>query len=234
MLEKLDKMDIKLEYKDSDYKYNGAIVPRVTQILSSFNDDDRLMYWSNSLGFRRIKYKDALNKAAGIGTSIHNGIEHFLEYNSTEEIILDYSETYYGVQSFIEWYNDVSKNNIIEIIDMEQKLVCPWFGGTYDCLAKINGKTYLIDFKSSNHVGYKYFLQLAAYRYMLKTTRNIDLDGVIILQVDKKEVEYEEYVLDFSIKEHNDFILQCTESFFALVYTYYNMGYTQFLFNKLF
>ena len=242
MINKLKKMNIDIENKESDYKYNGATVPRVTQILQTFNNDDRLMYWANSLGFRRTKYKEALNKAATIGTHIHNGIEKYLEEKSY--LILDdihssagyenYSEIDNGIRSFIKWYDDVSKSNNIEILSMEQKLVCPWFGGTYDCLAKINGKIYLIDFKSSNHVGYKYFLQLAAYRYMLSTMNNINIDGCIVIQVDKQEIEYEEYLLDFSIKEHLDFINHCTESFFALVYTYYNMIYASNLFNRIF
>ena len=220
MINKLKKMKINIENEDSSYEYNGTIVPRVTHILQTFNEDDRLMYWANSLGFRRIKYKDALNRAATIGTHIHNGIEKYIETNSY--LVIDdihsnarhenFSEIDNGIRSFIEWYDDISKSNNIEIIDMEQKLVCCWFGGTYDCLIKINGKIYLMDFKSSNHVSYKYFLQLSAYIYMLKLIKNIDVEGCIVLQVDKNEIAYEEYVLDFAVAEHKYFINQCTRA----------------------
>ena len=76
MIEKLEKMKLEIEPEESNYIFEGKVVPRVTKILQTFNDDDRLMYWANGLGWRRIKYKDALNRAATIGTHIHNGIEY--------------------------------------------------------------------------------------------------------------------------------------------------------------
>ena len=39
---------------------------------------------------------------------------------------------------------------------MEETITCPYFGGTYDFLVEINGRNWLIDFKTSNHIGYKY------------------------------------------------------------------------------
>ena len=76
-------------------------------------------------------------------------------------------------------------------------MVCEWFGGTYDLLLKINGCLFLVDFKTSNHVTYKYYMQLAAYSYMLKQ-QGIYISGVIILQLAKTSPRYNEFVLDFS------------------------------------
>ena len=55
---------------------------------------------------------------------------------------------------------------------------------------RINGKIYLIDFKTSNHVTYKYYLQLAAYSKVLREKENINIDGVIILQLNKYQPKY--------------------------------------------
>ena len=63
----------------------GEKVPRVTDVLSATIYSDALIYWANSLGFRRIKYKDALTSAANIGTEAHKHIEEFLKENKVIE-----------------------------------------------------------------------------------------------------------------------------------------------------
>ena len=219
------------------YFYNNNPVPRVTELLSEIHEE-YLMLWANSLGFRRRRYKDELEMAAYIGTNVHEFIEQFLikkEFNELTRVDTEYFvKINNAVNSFIMWYSDVSKNNNIEILGMEQKLVCPWFGGTYDVLLKINGKIYLGDFKTSNHVGYKYFLQLTAYKYMLEYYYNTKIDGCLILQLDKNCVAYEEYFLDFSNIEHLNFINQCTTTFLSLVYTYYNKLQTIDMYKNIF
>ena len=101
-------------------------------------------------------------------------------------------------------------------------------------LVEINGKKYLIDFKTSNHVGYKYFLQLAAYRYILRTEHNIEIDGCIVLQLDKKTSSFKEFVLDFSNIEHFAYINNCERAFLSLVYAYFNRLCVEDGFNKYF
>ena len=66
----------------------------------------------------------------------------------------------------------VNENMPFRVIETEKQLVCPYFGGTLDCLAEIDGRIYIIDFKTSNHITYKYFLQLAAYKYMIENYYN--------------------------------------------------------------
>lgn len=224
----LDKLSTNL-LKDSKYKFNGIPVPRTTEILSSMLHEDYLMSWANAIGlYQKKKYNVEVENASSIGTSAHNFIEDYIRnnvYNLKDSNIKDIRmlkmvET--SVESFILWYSNISKNNTIEIINMEQELVCPWFGGTYDLLIKINGKIYLVDFKTSNHVSYKYCLQIAAYKFMLNNYYNIKIDGAIILQVDKKVVAYEEYVIDLSDEQHSKFIDLCTETYLSLVYSYYN------------
>jgi len=234
----LKSYNIDYDLIDSNkYFYNKNPVPRVTQLLSEIHED-YLMMWANSLGFRHKKYKDELNTAAFIGTSVHNFIEEYLRKKIYTELKQQDSEYYKkinnGVNSFLLWYLDVFRNNKIDIVGMEQQLVCPWFGGTYDLLIRINGKLYLGDFKTSNHIGYKYFMQLAAYKYILENYQNIKIDGCLILQLDKNVIGYEEYFLDFNNKEHSEFMLQCTNTFLSLVYTYYNKLQTMDMYKNIF
>lgn len=214
--------------EEDKYQYNGVNVPRVNTILSSMLHEESLMNWSNYLGLcKRTRYSSYMETAANVGTDAHNFIEEYIKTNKSyfegkDNLNRDMQKVKHCVESFILWYNKIRENNQIEIIGMENALVCPWFGGTYDLLIKINGQVYLTDFKTSNHVGYRYFLQLSAYRYMLENYYNIHINGTIILQVDKFEDAFEEYTLTFNDSNHLNFINDCEQCFLSLVYAYYN------------
>ena len=113
-------------------------------------------------------------------------------------------------------------------------MTCEHFGGTYDLLISIDDKPYLVDFKTSNHVGYKYFMQLAAYRYLIWRKKKISLEGCLVLQFDKESPQFKEYNLTFSNPVEYEFIENCFKSFMGLVYTYYNVKLCQRQFGVLF
>ena len=227
----LNNVDLSyINTKSSTYHNNeGLKVPRVTEILSTMIHSDALMYWANSLGFKGIKYKTALNNAANIGTEAHNAIERFLidKLKSTDNI---------PFLGFLMWYNIITheKRIPIDIIYIEHSLSCQWFGGTLDGLLKIGNKIYLIDFKTSTYVTYKYFLQLAAYRYMLRIVEGIDVDGVIVLQLDKDEPGFNEYLLDFTNVSHLEFINHCEVTFLSLVYAFCNINKSEVMYKNIF
>ena len=225
----LQKLDFEVEDKKSTY-FNefGHPVPRVTSILSRMIHSDALMSWANYIGMKGIKYREFMNQASIIGTNAHNAIEKYLQ----EKIKTEDNIPFLG---FLEWYNLLTIDNgfPVEVIYIEHHIACKWFGGTLDCLARIAGKLYLIDFKTSNHIQYSYFLQLAAYRYMLRL-EGIEVDGVIVLKLEKDEVGFTEYSLDFSNSNHLDFMNHCEQTFFSLVYGFYNINKTEEWFKKIF
>jgi len=205
--------------KSSTYHNNeGKSVPRVTEILSTMIHSDALMYWANALGFKGMKYKEALSAAAKIGTAAHHAIERFLKEKLQNLTNIPFL-------GFLMWYNIITqeKGLPIQIIYIEHTITCQWFGGTLDALMLIGNRLYLVDFKTSNHVTYKYFLQLAAYRYMLRVMEGIIVDGVIVLQFDKDDPGFNEYLLDFSIQQHLEFINHCETTFLSLVYGFFNI-----------
>lgn len=237
----LEEMNINIDIRDSNYFYNGVVVPRTTHILSSMIHEEYLMQWANVLGlYKRKKYEEERDKAAFIGSCTHESIEYYMKNSSYNlesfgiKDIQSYNMIENAIKSYILWYETISKDNIVEIIGQEQQLVCPWFGGTYDMIISINNKKYLVDFKTSNHIGYKYFLQMAAYKFMLNNYYNFYIDGVIILQLDKKSVSFEEYVLDFSNIQHNTFIEECTKTYLSLVYAYYNKINVENMYKQIF
>lgn len=226
----LNETDCSINRKSSTYhNTEGKSVPRVTEILSTMIHSDALMYWANSLGFKGIRYRDALNAAANIGSAAHNAIEKFLK---------DKLQTLNNIPflGFLMWYNVITheKNIPIQIIYIEHTIICQWFGGTLDALMRIGGKVYLVDFKTSNHITYKYFLQLAAYRYMLRVMEGIIVDGVIVLQFDKDDPGFNEYVLDFHIQNHLDFINHCETTFLSLLYGFINVNKAENMYKSIF
>ena len=211
--------------KKARYHINGRGIPSVTELLS-FIDSEGLISWANRIGRQGLDNKEVANKAAEFGTMAHESIENYLKGKKyTDNVCLD---------AFKEWWTGINSCHRVRIIGQEQSIVCEYFAGTYDLLITIDDKPYLVDFKTSNHVGYKYFMQLAAYRYLLYKSFNINIEGCIILQFDKAEAKYREFNLNFSDPYDYEFIENCHRSFMGLVYTYYNTKLCQRQFGQLF
>ena len=215
--------------EDTNRYYNdeGKSVPRVTEIISSMIHSDRLMIWSNRLGMRGLKYEKELERAANFGTLAHSCIERYLK----EKIKSESNIPFLG---YLLWESVLKEKGIeVKPVLVEEKLSCKWFGGTLDAVLDISDKIYLIDFKTSNHVTFKYFLQLAAYIYLL-SLNGIYPEGVIVLQLDKKSPGFNEYLLNFSVPEHKMFIDHCMQAFFSILFAYYNMKRVENEFTHIF
>lgn len=216
----------------SEYKFNGKNVPRVTVILSEMQSDQGLLRYSNFLGFKHVDYNQMLNNAASIGTETHVFIENYIqqkeEYKSPER-----KEVINCTNAFIKWWETINSTYTVKVLGEEQSLTCPWFGGTYDLLLDINGKKTLVDFKTSNHITYRYFIQLAAYKYLISYNFNLPIDMCIILRMDKETANYEMSTLDLSVPEDLEFMNYCTYAFFSQVNNYYSLTRVKNTYNKL-
>lgn len=210
---------------DTPYFFNNIAVPRVTHILQEMLHEDSLMSWSNYIGlYKHQKYKTVLEMAAEIGTYTHEAIEKYIKIGH-ELVPEDIPERYRApvvsaFNAFKDWWKYI-KDHKLMILKQEESLVCEYYGGTLDLLIKIDDKIYLVDFKTSNHVGYKYYLQLAAYRRILALYHNIHIDGCIILQLSKTNKSFTEYMIDLHKYEDALFMYQCDETFMSLVKSYY-------------
>lgn len=223
----MDKMRDILQVREglsctNRYIYNGINVPRATEIISKCIHEDALVEWSNKLGIKNKSYKEVLSYASDYGTRVHHGIECYLK-----NLDIPDNTPMIPLESFKNWWRMINQNNDISILGQEYKLVCEWYGGTYDLLIKINDKIYLVDFKTSNHITYKYYIQLASYRKILRDEMSTNIDGCIILQLKKDKPIFREYVLDFSIESHKEYIDICERTFMSMVYTYYHIHYLE-------
>lgn len=212
----------KARYKNKD----GRGIPSVTELLS-YIDSDGLIAWANKVGRDGFDNKDIAAKAAEFGTMVHESIEMYLKGKpvTNPNVCLD---------AFKSWWKGINAYHNVKILGQERPLIGEYFAGTYDLLLSIDGEPYLVDFKTSNHVGYKYFMQLAAYRWLLYTIKNINIKGCIILQFDKTAPNYREFNLTFSNPYDYEFIENCYRSFMGLVYVYYNTKLCQRQFGTMF
>lgn len=204
-------------------------VPSVTEIIHKTNHNDSLMYWANSIGLKGVHYTTYTKQAASIGTYAHACIEKYIKHKEKTESNVPF-------MGFMAWYqNLIDSGNQVDILFSELKCTCLWFGGTADMLISINGKVYLVDFKTSNRISYNYFIQLAAYKYLIEKEMNVIIDGgLIVLQLNKTEPIYSEYILVFEIPAHYKFMETCTVTFLSMVYLYYHLVDTDNRFHGIF
>lgn len=226
-LEDIVELGIELN-SDGRYTYNGKQVPRATEVISKMIHEDAIVQWANSLGFRHQKYLQVLNAAAVYGTKVHHGIECIMKNIPLPE---DTPEN--PINGFKLWWDTISKYNTLTVLGEEEKLSCKYYGGTYDLLLKINNKVFLVDFKTSNHVTYKYWIQLSSYNKLLREEKGIMIDGAIILQLSKNKPAYTEYVLDFSNIGQKNYFDICERTFLSLLYSYYHIHYLEEEFNNV-
>ena len=224
LMERMSKLEV--ESRDT-YQLDGKRVPRVTEVLSAMLHEDGLMNWANGLGWKRISYRAFMRDAADKGTYSHLAVEKYLRNGSLDlnELGIPNERVMQTVQScmdgFVDWWKKLHKKyKKIEIVFLEETMIHPYFGGTCDCLLKLDGKYWLVDFKTSNHMNFNYALQLAAYRFLLKELKGIEISGATVLRLSKIDHCYEEYTLNFELEEHVSFIVDCEQLFLVLVAAY--------------
>lgn len=174
----------------------GKRVLRITEVIKILAKDS-LITWANMLGFKRIKYRDELERTANIGSMVHGLLEDF---NSPDAIaMIDYDQ--YGIwsysdqieasnaiKSFFKWYDQ--HKDIFHVISTETVIVGHDVGGTIDIILKgikDPNKVILGDYKTSSGIYMTMYLQLAGYVSLYEEVNGPDtVEGVVIFQMDKK------------------------------------------------
>lgn len=175
-LKRIDFCDRRVYQRSEDVYY-----PSVTTILTAFPVDIFFLEWLSDVG----KNGDIIKKrAAKEGTMVHNAIEALCK-GETVSWIDNYGNAKYplNVWQMILRFKDFYETYHPEILENEQFIYSDkyQFAGTLDCLCRLNGETWLIDFKTSNAVHPSYMLQLAAYQQGLRETKGIEIDRAGIL-----------------------------------------------------
>lgn len=195
---RIEKDGLRL-YKTPNNKY----YPSVTTVLSEYNKKE-IDEWRNKVGDEEA---DRVSRRATTkGTIIHEMCEYY---------VLNQFEEHKNKYNFINYmsFNPLKKlldNHVDNILGVEETLYSDKLlsAGTIDLIAEYDGKLSIIDFKTSNNVKYEdqiksYFMQTAAYAYMMNEHFNLDIQDIIILmtieggdsKIFKKKVK--DYLKDF-------------------------------------
>jgi hypothetical protein len=150
-----------IPYKNKE----GERVPGVTTVIGQLGwNKGVLMWWAWNEGMEGRNFRDTSQKAADAGTIGHYLIECDIKGNTPETSsydaeLVDKAETCY--LNFLNW----KKNFEFEVVDTEIHLVSEkyQFGGTPDCIGKVNNELAMIDWKTGNGVYEDHLLQLSAY-----------------------------------------------------------------------
>ena len=178
---------------------NGKEIVSVTTVLKILNKPE-LVQWANYMGFKKISTAKILKETAQIGTCVHHVIERLCE-NKISLIDLEDIEKKKQIKRAVKNFKNWDKDYKPKYIHNELRLQCDSFGGTIDCICKIDDKKYMIDFKTSKQVYPTHFLQLAAYNYLYKLNTGKALDNVAVLVLDKKNKKYNFTCMDIKYLE---------------------------------
>ena len=177
-----------IEFIKSTHTYlvDGVVVPSVTQIMKQASDDT----------YCGIP-EEVLIKAAERGTAVHEGI---CEYDTTKRISADCPIDY------LDRYLNLKVKTQLEPMRQEFILCATvgiTFAGTIDMLAKIGGKTALIDIKTSSakHVDL-WSIQLAGYDELLREN-GVVVDEHYILHLTSKTAKLISIIPDY--KKWNEY-----------------------------
>lgn len=125
----------------------------------------------------RTNFRKVGMRAMDIGSQVHQIIEEYLQ--SGREPFKAEPAVASGFQAFKEW----QAQHKLEVIATEQTLYAERYAGTCDLICKLNGRRYLIDFKTSKlaedasaYPEHRY--QVAAYR---QTDAEIEGCGILYL-----------------------------------------------------
>lgn len=184
------KVKSHIQYKN----IKGERIPGVTTILGILNKP-ALIYWAWDLGRKGIDYKVFRDDKGDIGTLAHEMILCHLKKETVDTSYYSQNQIDLAEVCFLK-YLDWEKGNTIEPILLEKPLVSELYqyGGIIDNYCLLNGVHTLIDYKTGKAIYDEYFMQVAAYKWLINETQEVKkfnkfLKDTMILRIGRDEQE---------------------------------------------
>lgn len=228
----LDTISDDYRFKNFDtYEFQGIPVPRVSNILKECIAKEFLISWAAKIG--QQQYLIERNTATTIGSRTHEMIENFLttgtdlnlEYKTAPNYMKSVNIAYSNFKAWIDNLESLGYK-IEKIWAIEQKVTCPYYGGTIDCIMQINGAIYIVDFKTSKQISYEYIIQTCAYMWIVNNgyfSEISHIDGIGIIRIDKeKKGKFEDLFLNEHIPYQKEIINHYIAGFGSLLNAYYH------------
>lgn len=159
----------------------GKVYPSVTTVLGKTKDQSHLQEWKDRIGEEAAAYES--KRAADRGTALHLLCEK-LVLNQPIDLR---KELPVPVQLFVQ-LRPIIQENVNNIMGVEAPLYSDYLGvaGRCDLIAKFQGKNSIIDYKSSNNVKQRdwiedYFIQTSMYAVMFEERTGIPIPQLVIM-----------------------------------------------------
>jgi len=183
------------------YLFNNKKVPSVTTIIGRFKESSGLMSWYHKCGVDGVSPYEEGRRAADAGTAVHDMIQLWLDDKPMpKDILLEYEidhEQAEWAESAFKAFCDWDKQNKFEILESEISIINEeyLFAGTPDAIASKNGRTILLDWKTSSKIYDDHLVQAAAYAFLYQQEYGEPIDEIRIVRFDKKTSKYEERIV---------------------------------------
>nr|DAQ98948.1 MAG TPA: exonuclease [Caudoviricetes sp.] len=169
---------------------------RISEVIRTLGKD-QLVVWANILGFKKIRYKDELDRTANIGTMVHGILEDLADETTVTELdrfgefgIYSYSdrlEAMNAVNSFLLWQK--KNEDLYKVVATEVVMVGEEVGGTTDVILQSpwhKDRVIIGDYKTAKAVYLSMYLQAAGYIKLYEELNGAKTcDGAVIFQLDK-------------------------------------------------
>lgn len=187
------------------YKINWNFVTSVSTICWVVDKSQALIYWATNLArdylIKRleewevteqdildacIQHRLKKEESADIGTQAHNWVENYIK---SWNIDLPNDER---VMNAINWFLEWVKWHNIKFIESEKVVYSKQYNyvGIADCIAEVDWKKFLIDFKTSNKIYLlNYWMQTSAYLKAYEEETGDKLHGIVIVKFAKEETD---------------------------------------------
>lgn len=180
----------------------GEKIISVTKITGKIDKSDALIVWATRLMGKYLsdnyvgktltqdavelslkKWREAKEEAADIGTAIHEWIR--MKIRGEEPLIPEDEKVRNGVIAFLKWTGEKK----IKWLESEKMVYSRKhnYVGTLDAIAKIGGKTFLVDYKSSKGLYPEFYLQTAGYQLAYQEEHGKTIDGRVLIHLGKED-----------------------------------------------
>ena len=131
----------------------------------------------------RTLHTKYLKEAGTIGTKIHDWIEEYIKGKKPE--MPEEKNVIIGVNGFLDWV----KKNKVKFIESETFIYSRQhdFSGRLDAIAIIDGKRYLIDYKTGTGLYNDVLLQTAAYAGAYQEMTGNKINGRWAIRIEKRD-----------------------------------------------
>jgi hypothetical protein len=174
------------------YSSDGKRLASVTTIAKSVSgSNEGLLFWANAAGLDGLTLDDARRLPADIGTYAHDAIEAIIKKLPFDLVALRLEEDQHALVlgAIAEWKR-WSEQCQLEILASEEALVTEEYGGVLDCVARVNGKVSILDWKTGGGIYPDNLIQVCAYGQLWEEIKYQAIEEYHLIRLGKTDASF--------------------------------------------